>query len=119
MVGVSREASDPRKRPTNAEIAAHAANALDMSAGAAQTLGAEGAAEVMREAANATRAIPVAVEGVKREIKPAVKALGGFWNAMERRGWVGMREPVNIADMQRQGRERAAMAKAAKKKDGG
>ena len=103
VVGVPKPASDPRRKPTNAEIAAHAANALDAVSGTAHALGADGAAEVTREAAKVARAIPVAVAGVQREVEPAKQAIGGFWAAMERRGWVGVRKPVNMAAMQKRG----------------
>lgn len=112
VVGVSKAASDPRRKPTNAEIAAHAANALDAVSGTAHALGADGAAEVTREAAKVARAIPVAVAGVKREVEPAKQAIGGFWEAMERRGWVGRKKPINIAAMQN--RERVVKVAKAK-----
>lgn len=109
VIGVAKPAIDPRRKPTNAEIVAHAANALDAVSGTAHALGADGTAEVTREAAKVARAIPVAVAGVQREIEPAKEAIGGFWAAMERRGWVGVRKPMNMAAMQR--RDRGMKAK--------
>lgn len=112
VIGVPKPANDPRRKPTNAELAAHAANALDAVSGTAHALGADGAAEVTREAAKVARAIPVAVAGVKREIEPAKQAVGGFWEAMERRGWVGRKKPINLAALQN--RERVVKVTKAK-----
>lgn len=109
VIGVSKTASDPKRRPSNREIVEHAAHALDAVSGSAQALGAEGVSDVAREAANVARAVPAAVEGVQREIAPAKKAIGGLWNALERRGIVGRRDPVNMAALQ--GRDRPTKVK--------
>src|SRR5260221_3579246 len=100
VVSVSNAASDPRRRPTNYDIIAHAANTLDAASGVATQVGADAAAEVTREAANVARAIPAAVEGGKREIKPLKKASSGLWGALARRGIVGVGKRVNMAAMQ-------------------
>jgi hypothetical protein len=90
------------------------AHALDAVSGAAAALGADGAAEVTRKAADVARTIPAAVEGVKREIEPAKVAVGGFWKAMEDKGWVGRRKPFNMAAAQGRSRESLIGGKSGK-----
>lgn len=101
--GTSPGANDATRKPTNAELLEHGTHALDMAAGFAQAVGAEDHADILRKTAKTARMVPVAIEGVKREIAPVAEAGKGLWKALERKGYVGMREPMNMAEMQKRG----------------
>jgi len=96
----------PKKRPTMREIVERAASLAEVGSVAADNLGAEGAADTMRRGADVARKGVVAVEGVKREIEPVATAAKGLWKSMEEKGWVGVRPPMNIAQMQKRDRPR-------------
>lgn len=108
------DASAEKRKPTIREIVDRGATLFDLGAGAADGLGAEGAADVMRKTAEVARTGVNAAEAIQREVEPAKKAIKGLWKSMEDRGWVGMRERIDIASMQK--RDRASRAK---KKDEG
>lgn len=103
--GVSLGARDVTRKPTAGEILEHATHAADMAAGFADAVGAEETADILRKGAKVARTVPVAVAGVKREIKPVAEAGKGLWNALERSGYVGIRAPMNMAEMQKRGRK--------------
>lgn len=103
------ERGEPRRRPTMREIVERAAGLADVGSVAAENLGAEGAADAMRRTADVARKTVVAVEGVRREVEPVATAAKGLWKSLEDRGWVGVRKPINIAQMQ--GRDRRKPAK--------
>src|SRR5258708_15063280 len=94
----------PKKRPTMREIVERAASVADLGSVAADNLGAEDAAETMRRGADVARKRVAAVEGVRREVEPAVTAAKGLWRSMEEKGWVGVRKPIDIASMQKRNR---------------
>jgi hypothetical protein len=96
----------PRRRPTMREIVERAATVAELGSVAAENLGAEAAADTMRRTADVARKGVVAVEGVRREVEPAVTAAKGLWKSMEERGWVGVRKPLDIASMQKRDRPR-------------
>jgi len=109
VVGPPPQSTDPRHVPNNEELLAHGCNALETAAGVADVMGAESTADLMRKTARVGRTVPAAVRGVVREVQPVKEAATGLWSALEKRGIVGMRERVNIAELQ--GRERGKRAK--------
>lgn len=100
------ETMPPKKRPTMREIVERAANLAEVGSVAADNLGAEAAADTMRRGADVARKGVAAVEGVKREVEPVATAAKGLWKSMEEKGWVGVRKPINIAEMQKRNRPR-------------
>lgn len=87
------------KKPNIAKLTAEA---LNTTASLVEQIGNEDsadAADIMRKSAKVAEAIPTAVAGIKREVKPAATAIGNLWDALEEKGIVGVRKKVNIADM--------------------
>lgn len=73
-----------------------AAGVAEVMAGPVEAMGGEKAARVMRDAATAARAVPVAVEGIKREAKPMVDAFTKLGAAAKEAGFFRLREPLDI-----------------------
>jgi hypothetical protein len=94
------------ERPSNRAILGRAADLMAATSKIAAKVGQDGVAEVAGNAADLARAIPNAVDGVKREVEPVKRAATGLWEALERRGWVGRRPPIDIATMQGRSRPR-------------
>jgi ribosomal protein L9 len=91
--------SQPRQA-TNEEILNHTTNLIDSIGSAAESFGQEGAKDLANKTTTAIKSIPVAVNGIKREIEPVKKSVSGLWDALKSRGYVGNREKMNIAEMQ-------------------
>jgi hypothetical protein len=73
-----------------------AASVTEVVAGSVDAMGGENAARVMRDVATAARAVPVAVEGIKREAKPALDAFSKLGAAAKEAGFFRLREPLDI-----------------------
>lgn len=73
-----------------------AASVTEVMAGSIDAMGGEKAAKVMRDAATVARAVPVAVEGIKREAKPVVDAFTKLGAAAKEAGFFRLREPLDI-----------------------
>ncbi len=85
---------------SNTEVLNHVENVLKATAGVAKSVGADDAADILDKSAKVAETIPVAVQGIKREIEPVTKAGKGLWNALESRGIVGRKErSPNLKDM--------------------
>lgn len=89
-----------QRTASNQEILDHTTNLIDSVGSAAEALGSEGAKDLANKTTAAIKSIPVAVAGVKREIEPVKRNVTGLWDALKSRGYVGNREPINIAEMQ-------------------
>jgi hypothetical protein len=87
--------------PSNTEILNHVENVLRSTSGVAKSVGADDAAEILDHSADIAERIPVAVEGIKREIEPVKESVNGLWNALERKGIVGHKPKVNLGDMRK------------------
>src|SRR5437899_3768000 len=91
---------ETKRAASNEEILNHTTNLIDSVGAAAEAFGSEGSKELANKTTAAIRSIPVAVAGVKREIEPVKKNVTGLWDALKSRGYVGNKEPINIAEMQ-------------------
>jgi hypothetical protein len=73
-----------------------AAGVAEVMAHPVEAMGGEKAARVMREAAATARAVPAAVEGIKKEAKPALDAFSRLANAAREAGILRVREPLEV-----------------------
>jgi hypothetical protein len=83
-----------------------AASVAEVVSVSVEALGGEKAARVMRDAASAARTVPAAVEGIRREAKPAIDAFTRLGAAAKEAGFFRVREPLDVQIAKR--REEAA-----------
>jgi hypothetical protein len=82
---------------------------VEACAGPVEAMGGAPAAKVMREAAATARAVPAAVDGIKREGKPVVDAFSKLGGALKDAGFFRVREPIDVQlQKRREEAERAA-----------
>jgi hypothetical protein len=73
-----------------------AAGVAEVMSHPVEAMGGEKAARVMREAAATARAVPAAVEGIKKEAKPALDAFSRLTNAAKEAGIFRVRDPIDV-----------------------
>lgn len=79
-----------------------AASVVEVVAHPVEQMGGEKAAKLMREVAATARAVPAAVEGVKKEAKPAIDAFKRLGAAAKEAGIFRLREPIEVQQPKRQ-----------------